>query len=132
MANRRNTRNVQSLEKAPVCLYMRFAVGATGAPTLNAAQSKGILSMSRTGVGAYTINLGGPAGVDTYQRLMEADYISVFSAPLSLGMFIVADNSANAAPNVRVQFQDAAGAAVELASGEDIRMTLVLSNTTAF
>lgn len=121
-----------TLEKGPVCLFGRFTVGATGAPTLNAAQSKGILSIARTGVGAYTINLGGPAGVDTYQRLMSMDYVSVFATPASINAYIVQDNSAtSASPNIKIQFVSAAGTAVELANGEDIRLELIFSNSTA-
>lgn len=133
MANRYMVRNYMSLEKAPVALYVRVAIGATGAPTLNALQSQGVLSISRTGVGAYTINFGSAVGVDTYQRLMAFSYCSVAaSGQATAACNIVADNSAVlATPGINIQFVDFAGAAVDPASGENLRIEIVLSNSTA-
>jgi hypothetical protein len=134
MANRSYVRNTMSLEKNPIALYALVAIGGTGAPTLNATKSLGIYSMTRTGVGAYSMKLGLNAqSVDTYQRLISAHAVSVdSSAPSWLGMYVTADNSANAsAPAVNIQFLDAAGAAVDPASGESLRIKLELSNSTA-
>lgn len=129
MSNRLMVRNYQTLEKAPVGIFARFTVGATGAPTLVTKNSKGVASVVRTGVGAYTINMGSAATADTYQICLGVNYMSVFSSPASINAYVVQDNSASG--NVKVQFVSAAGAAVELANGEDIRIELVFSNSTA-
>jgi hypothetical protein len=47
MANRRFEQFQLSLEKAVVTLYGKVAIGSTGAPTISAANSKGILSIVR-------------------------------------------------------------------------------------
>lgn len=130
--NRLCVRNYQTLEKGPVALYLLATIGAVGAPTLNALQSKGILSMARTGVGAYTINFGGAAGVDTYQHLLNVNHISIGASSTAVSVVVVQDNSANlAAPNIRVQFESAPATPVELGNGELLRMEIVLSNSTA-
>lgn len=130
--NRLNVRNMQTLEKAPVALFLQAAIGAVGAPTLNVLHSKGILSIVRTGVGAYTINFGGPVGVDTYQYMLHASAVSVFATSTAVSMVVVADNSAvKATPGINVQFVSAPATPVELGNGENLRMKITLSNTTA-
>lgn len=126
-------RNTMSLEKAPVDLFMKFSVGAVGAPTLNASQSVGIKSMSRTGVGAYTINFGiasGPTQNDNYKRCMMVNYISLAASSSTASVQLIADNSnSSTAPNIQIQFVSAPGVAVEVGSGEVILLEIVLSNT---
>jgi hypothetical protein len=129
MSNRLMVRNYQTLEKGPVGIFARFTVGATGAPTLVAKNSKGVASITRTGVGAYTLNLGTAATADTYQICLAMNYISVYATPASINGYVVQDNSASG--NIKVQFVSAAGTAVELANGEDIRIEFVFSNSTA-
>lgn len=131
MANRLNVRNFQTLEKGPVALYLRAAIGATGAPTINAAQSKGFYAITRTGVGAYTIKLGLSASkVDTYLRLMSLQHVIVGASSTAVGVVVVADNSAvGAAPTILVQFVSAPATPVELGSGEDLRISMVFSNS---
>jgi hypothetical protein len=46
-----------TLTRGRVTLDMKVAIGATGAPTLDTEISRGISSIARTGVGAYTITL---------------------------------------------------------------------------
>jgi hypothetical protein len=134
--NRSTVRNTASLERAPVCLYMNVAIGATGAPTLNNSPKNlnlGIVSMVRTGVGAYTINLGLSAtSVDTYQRLLIIDHVLLSATDTSSdNLVVVADNSANlTAPNVQIAFFNS-GSAVEIPSGSTLLLKLELSNTTA-
>lgn len=132
--NRSTVRNTASLEKAPVALYLRAAIGATGAPTLNTLNSLGIYSITRTAAGAYTIKFGQSAqSVDTYQRMIAMSAVSVFAtAPSWASVQVVADNSANATtPAINIQFRDVAGAAVDPASGENLRIKIELSNSTA-
>lgn len=134
MANRSYVRNTMSLEKNPVALYLRVSIGASGAPTLVVPKCLGVYSMVRTGAGAYTISLGlSSTSVDTYQRLIAMSSSDVSAtAPAELGVYVVADNSATlAAPNVQIQYVDAAGAAVDPASGSILLIKLEFSNSTA-
>lgn len=132
MANRLFVRNTMSLEKNPCVLYAKITVGATGAPTIDALKSKGVLSIVRTGIGAYNINFGGAAGLDTYQRLLGATYISIAATSTAMRMQIVAAQASVAAnPRIQIQFVDSANASVEIGNGEIIHFTIVLSNSTA-
>lgn len=50
----------------PVRLYAKVTYGASGAPTLSTANSKGIASISRTSAGLYAITLQ-----DVYNKFMH-------------------------------------------------------------
>lgn len=133
MANKYLSRNMMTFEKGPVTIYGKAAIGVTGAPTLNSAQSKGIFSIVRTGVGAYTINLGNAVSRDTYQRLMMFKELVIGASSTCVGCTVVADNSSSTpSPNVAIQLTDGTGTAVELANGVSLLVKLILSNTTAF
>jgi hypothetical protein len=130
MANRYMVRNMMSLEKAPVVLYGNIAIGATGAPTINALKSLGISSISRSSAGKYVLVLGGPAGKDSYQRLLQAQVnflVSTTSAVCSVSVAV--DNSAGTTPSITIQCVDFAGAAVDPASGEVMLVKLELDNS---
>lgn len=133
MANRNYRRNQMSLEANPVALFARVAIGASGAPTMDAKKSLGIYSITRTATGAYTIKLGlNATSLDTYQRLMMlmASFISAASGIASVD--VVADNSATLAnPNVQILCLDAAGVAADPANGAVMLLKLELSNSTA-
>lgn len=124
------TRNTQTLEKAPVTLYGNVTIsGTAGAPTLNALKSLGIKSISRTGTGKYAMTLGGPVGVDTYNRLLDIDITSLVSTTSAFtGYNVVSDASATTGI-VTVQLVSAAGAAVDPANGEVLLIAMDLSNT---
>lgn len=131
MANRLMVRNHMSKEKAPVVLFGKFSVGAVGEPTINAVQSQGIVSITRTGVGAYTLSLGQSSiSSDTYNRLMMAKHVSISALSTAIQMSVVADNSASPSlHNIQIQFLNGSGAAVEVGSGEIILLELIFSNT---
>lgn len=57
MANRLLTQFFYSFFKKLCSLHLVFDVGATGAPTLVAAESIGIASIARSAAGQYTITL---------------------------------------------------------------------------
>jgi hypothetical protein len=127
MANRSFVRNTSTLEKAPVRLFARVTFGSSGAPTLDKAKSKGVKSISRTSAGLYVITLQ-----DSYQRLLNMKHLFLnATAPAAPGMYLVTDaTSTNSAPAVTVQF-NAAGTATDPGSGEEVRLTFELSNSTA-
>lgn len=132
MANRLMNRNTMSLEKAPVNLYLQAAIGATGAPTINALKSLGFKTITRSSAGKYVLALGGPAGVDTYQRLvsLQATFIATTTSTVC-SVSVAVDNSAGTTPSITIQCVDYAGAAVDPASGETMLIRATLDNSTA-
>lgn len=123
-------RNTMTLEKAPVVLYGNISIGGTGAPTINATKSLGLLGITRSSAGKYVITLGGPAGKDSYQRLLQGFVnflVSTTSAVCSTS--IAVDNSAGTTPSITIQCVDFAGAAVDPASGEVMLVRFELDNS---
>lgn len=111
-----------------------FSVGATGAPTLVAANSKGITSITRNSTGRYTVKLD-----KTYNRLcfFAAQCIAATGVPAAPHVFQVSDTVATAATR-GVVFQTNAGSgtsgalvATDPASGEVVRVRLFLKDTSA-
>lgn len=126
--NRLYTQFQYSLEKKVVHLYARITIGATGAPTLVKALSKGIASVARTAAGAYTITLQ-----DKYVELLHIDHALQLAAgaPAVLaGMVVRSEATAAATPTVAVEFLDAAGAGIDPDSGSVILLKLELKATT--
>lgn len=127
MANRRYYNQQFTLEPAPVTLFAHVTFGSTGAPTLDANQSRGIKSIVRNSAGNYTISL-----VDSYNRLLMLKHIFINStAPASPGLYIVSEQVVSStAPSLIVQF-NAAGTATDPGSGEQVRMSIELKNSNA-
>ena len=99
MANRLFNQFGLALEKSVVCLYGQFTVGAAGAPTIIAAKSKGIASVSRLSAGRYQITLQ-----DTYIDLLMFDAtILSTAAPAAPCMRIVSQAVANVAAKTKFE-----------------------------
>lgn len=114
-----------------ILLYGKFAVGATGAPTLDTAASKNISTVVRNSAGKYTITLSEPV-----QSLLWAD-VQVIDAtnsdPNSVGTVarIFSNGVTSVTPTLVVQFYDVAtGAAVDPRNGAEVRFKLELRNST--
>ena len=92
MANR-DFKDVQSSEREVKIVYGRATIGATGAPTLDAASSIGVRSITRTAAGDYTIILGSstPAATDKYSKLLWADATIVETDDTDLHVNLAAD-----------------------------------------
>lgn len=70
MANRDFFAAQYTLERDPVVLWAKIAIGSTGAPTITRA--KGIKSIERTATGDYTVTFGVPSSqTDTYARILN-------------------------------------------------------------
>jgi len=124
MANRYNNQFQLTQEKRVTSIYAKVAFGATGAPTLSASNSKGVLSVTRNSAGTYTFVFGSGSGVslqkDSYVKLLSAGVVlnSGASAPAAPGMYIKADNtSSNSQASIQI-VMNAAGTATDPASGE--------------
>lgn len=129
MANRYFYQFLNMFEKGPVILFVKASIGATGAPTLDTTVSRGIKSITRTGVGAYTIALE-----DRYQKVLMITR-GIQSSTLADGnvsMTLIADNSSNTSPDVRVAFAaPSTGSAAELSNGVTLTLKIILRNSSA-
>lgn len=125
MANRWFEQFVYGLVKGRVQLYARVTFGASGAPTLDATNSKGFKSITRTGAGAYDLVLQ-----DTYQRVLGLKHICVnATAPASPSMYLKTDSVSTAAsPKMQVVF-NSAGTATDPGNGEEVRLVVTLKNS---
>lgn len=103
-----------------------MAIGASGAPTINAPASLGITSIARNSAGNYTITLD-----DKYNDLLQVTQSVQLAAgaPAAIGGMVVRSEAVDTAKTIVVQFVDAAGAAVELDSGSTVRLKIDLKNS---
>ncbi len=121
-----------ALEIDTITLWGRFAVGSTGACTLSAANSKGIASVTRTGVGAYTITLSEATQKFLYGTcFIEHDNVDdPSSATAALIWRGVSNDVTSATPTWKIQFVATDdGVASEVASGATVYFKLELRNS---
>lgn len=132
MANRYFNQFRLSLEKSVVDLFADVTFGGTGAPTLVAANSKGVASISRTSAGLYVITLS-----DSYVTpllMVNHRFIknsaTIPAAPL---MYVVTQAVGTvAAPTITIQFDAVAGTAADPDSGDEVLLQFTLRNSTAY
>ena len=124
MANRAYTQFHLSLVKQPVMLWAKAAIGAVGAPTLSASNSKGVTSIARTSAGLYLITL-----TDPYQKLLMFSSCQVLAAGAPSSLFSLVRSYDLAAKTISVLFVDSAGAAVELANGTTLHLKFELDRS---
>lgn len=118
-------RNVFCRARQPVVLFLKAAIGATGAPTLNTAKSSGISAISRTGAGAYTITLSGK-----YKSLagLHGQFIDsggICDAPI---VTVIADNASSGTIKIACFADDGSSTATDPGSGETMLLTIWLQN----
>ena len=125
MANRQFDQFRYSLEKVVRELFASVSFGASGAPTIVAATSKGISSITRTGTGAYTIQLS-----DKYTRLlaMHATAVIASGAGSTAPSLVVKADSVSSTGQITVVF-NAAGTAADPASGEVKLLQILLKDS---
>lgn len=127
MANRFFESRRYSLEKQIVELFFKFAVGASGAPTLDALNSKGIKSVARNSAGNYTVTLQ-----DQYSKFLSLDAkeLGASGIPAAPVVGVVSQAVGNSTPTVVVQFSSG-GVATDPDSGSTIHGKIALGNTSA-
>lgn len=130
MANRLFNQFRLSLEKQVVDLFATVTFGASGAPTLVTARSKGIASIVKEGpAGLYTITLS-----DRYVDLLMAGHIFVKNnvvGPSAPNMYVTVEQVDATTPIVQIEFTSGA-TATNPDSGDEVRLQFTLSNSTAF
>ena len=94
--NRRYNQFRLSLEKDIVDLYFKAAIGASGAPTLSAAASKGVASITRNSAGNYTVVLS-----DKYNAFLHFSVAQLLSTglPAARDMGLISANMATPSVN---------------------------------
>lgn len=118
----RNFNRKQALEREIKEIYAKIAIGASGAPTLSAADSQGCASISRTSAGLYVLTLS-----DKYFSFKHAALAVATPAAEEISANIVSEAVASAKT---VTFRcTAAGVATDPASGDTIYISLQLKNT---
>ncbi len=121
MANRNYSRK-QALEKEVKEIYAKITIGASGAPTLVAAQSQGVASVSRTSAGLYVITLQ-----DKYSKLMHARFDVTTPSAEDIHSNLVSESVASAKT---VTFRTCAAATpADPASGDSVLVSLQLKNS---
>lgn len=139
MANRFFNQFGKTMAKEVVSLYAHVTFGAAGVPTLDVANSKGIVSVVRNSTGKYTFIFGTDSGRrDTYYKLYHVkhlfDEIATGVAPAAPGMYLTANNVSVAtgasAASLQVQF-NAAGTATDPANTEGVYLEFVFTNSNA-
>lgn len=131
--NRYLTQFPLTFEKKVVNVFAKVTFGASGAPTLDKANSKGIVSVTRNSAGDYTFVFGTQAGMlDTYVKLLGVTHVfKNTSAPASPAMFIKNDSTGTAGTcSMEVVF-NSAGTATDPASGEVLLMQFTFGDSTA-
>ncbi len=105
------------------------SVGTTGAPSFGTVPSGIVQSITRTGVGTYTIDLKQP-----WYALLFATAVSEIPSslsPASVSCQLVSDDvGTSVTPKVTIQFH-IAGVATELPAGSGFRFLLLLKRSSA-
>lgn len=137
MANRNFTQFSFTMERQVVSLYAHVTFGASGAPTLDTANSKGVVSVARNSAGKFTFVFGTQTGMlDVYNKLLCVKHVFDASgnsgtAPAAPGMFMLANNVATFGTcSIQLEF-NAAGTSTDPASGEGVYIEFVMKNSTA-
>ena len=115
-----------SLERGKAILFGKIAIGATGAPTLNAIKSKGIASISRTSAGLYVITLN-----DIYVDLYSLRVSFLGASDPTVAYAYTVSQSVNSSKQVTFQCKNISGAAVDPISGTEMSVKLMLKTSTA-
>lgn len=122
MANR-NFNRYQALEKEVKAIYAIVAIGASGAPTLTAADSKGVASISRTSAGLYVLTLQ-----DQYNKLMHLTVMQLIGTAQDIKVQLVSETTT--ASTKQITFRTlAAGVATDPSSGSVLYIKAELKNS---
>lgn len=139
MASRLMANRVYTGKKDWKILNAQVAVGATGAPTLSAANSFGVASVSRTSAGLYVFTFGvtanGAVRKDPYHQFIGMNFTFIGaggSASTVAAVSVTANATATAGTcTLTVQCLDYAGSAVDPASGESMRAIFFFADSDA-
>lgn len=144
MGNRFYNQYSSSLEKGRVTIHVHVAIGATGAPTLQAwnpntrtystagtAGFAGVKSVARTGAGLYTITLQ-----DSFQRVLGVEALFGLAGGLSVVTDVALNSSTTSVnsastPTVGIACMSSTATAADPDSGSTMDLEIVVQNSTA-
>lgn len=134
MANRRYRSQFRfSMHKDPVDIFAHVTFGASGAPTLDSANSPGIVSVTRNSAGNFTFVFGtnSQIALDTYNYLLSVNASFVNATAPAAPLVYVSSNSINVVgtASLTLQFSNSSGAATDPASGEQVLLDFILRNS---
>ena len=128
MANR-DFKDFQAAEREVKRLYLKATIGASGAPTLVAADSLGIKAIGRNGTGDYTITFGTPGGdTEKYNKLLWADGKLLDVDGEDIRVQIDTDNTSSAGTVLILTV--AAASATDPSNGSTLMMVFDVKNST--
>ena len=141
MANRTFFQFAKALEKEVVTLFARCTFGASGAVTLVASQSRGIVSVTKNSTGVYTFVFGTLSAtgniLDTYNKLLYAGVLfdaigNGGTAPAAPLMYLTANAVATVGTaSLQVTLTNSSGTATNPANTEAADFIFKLSNSSA-
>lgn len=133
MANRYFNQFRYSLEKKVVDIFSHMTFGGGGAVTLDAANSKGVVSVTHDAAGKYTFVFGTQAGMlDVYKSLLNVQGVFKNSvAPVSPVISVTTDNSGVAGSASIQVLLSVGGVATDPASGEQLYLQFTFKDSTA-
>lgn len=124
MANR-NFNRYQALEKEVKALYCKFSVDSAGDATLDAINSKGIASVTKTATGEYTIVLE-----DRYNALLQLIHSREYSGAGAGGLnVIIRSEDVDNTKTIVIESVDSAGLGLNFLNGTIVRLKIELKNS---
>jgi len=119
--------NSKNIRNEVITVYAGITIGASGAPTLVAADSYGVTSITRTGAGLYTLVLR-----DAYNAIQFAEGCFFADSPAE-DINITFDLNGSSATTKNILFATLTGAtATDPSSGSKVYIKLDMRNSTAF
>ena len=116
-------RDHRAKEVAVTELFLRADIGASGAPTIDTAGSKGIASISRTATGDYTITLS-----ESYNSLLMVDVMMLEADDTDLTFQVASQAVSNSTPTVAIVCKAAATPA-DPPDGSDLYVRITVKNS---
>jgi hypothetical protein len=105
------------------CLYLKAAIGATGAPTINALESMGIDSISRVDEGKYLVTLN-----KKYKSLRQVKSCFVASGGAAAPDLSVDTDAVSSAGTLTILTQSG-GVDTDPANGETMLLEIMLKDS---
>lgn len=122
-----NSYPLKSIRNEVITVYAAATIGASGAPTLVAADSYGVTSIARTGAGLYTIVLR-----DAYNAIQFADG-KLFANTPTEDIRVNFDLDGSSAVTKNILLATLTGAtATDPSDGSKLYIKIELRNSTAF
>jgi len=105
------------------CLYLKAAIGASGAPTISAAASVGIDSISRVSAGKYLVTLN-----KKYQalRMLKGNFVASGGAAAP---DVVVDTDAVSSAGTLTILTQSGGVNTDPADGETMMLEIMLKDS---